>query len=651
MDVRIRTRRDFLKAAGLCASGLVLSGCTDPMITPLPVMTTETPVAPPLPRPNILWITCEDTSPYLGCYGDPYATTPNLNRFASEGLLYTNAYATGPVCSPSRSCLITGMYATSLGTQHLRSEVKLPTQIEPFPKLLRYAGYYCSNNFKEDYNFRDPTIWNDSSPTAHWHNRPAGQPFFSVFNITTTHQSQVNGTDEEFEARYGSKLKPDERHDPKLVPLPPFYPDTPGVRKYWARYYDLITIMDKQVGELLTQLEQDALTQSTIVFFFADHGLGLPRFKRTLYDTGLRVPLVVRVPTLYQRLSPLAAGRTDQLVSFVDFAPTVLALARVPAPGYMQGKPFLGESPAPARDCIYAASSRVDEAYEMSRCIRDRRYKYIRNFMPHLPYAQPSTYCDQAEIMQELRRVWAAGGMAGIEKPFWEPTKPPEELYDTLLDPIEVRNLAGEPEHRQRLETMRRQLRDWMLQTHDTGLLPEAEMYVRATGSTPYEVVQDATRFPQSRILAAAELMGAGPKALPALTEYIEDGDSAVRYWAAEALLALGPEAAEAKEALTQALEDPSPDVRFAAAGALCRLGRCDEAVLVLARGLQDPREPVVLHAARLLQSLGSKATPALTFMELARERCRNVSGSYKNDRHAMFIDWALTRAMENCKK
>jgi len=651
MDVRIHTRRDFLKAAGLCASGLALSGCTDPMIVPLPVMTTETPVAPPLPRPNILWITCEDTSPYLGCYGDPFATTPNLDRFASEGLLYTNAYATGPVCSPSRSCLITGMYATSLGTQHLRSEVKLPTQIEPFPKLLRYAGYYCSNNFKEDYNFKDSTIWNDSSPTAHWRNRPAGLPFFSVFNITTTHQGQVNGTDEEFEAKYGSKLKPSERHDPAQLPLPPFYPDTPAVRKYWARYHDLISIMDKQVGELLTLLEQDALTQSTIVFFFADHGLGLPRFKRTLYDTGLRVPLIVRVPMLYQRLSPLVAGRTDQLVSFVDFAPTVLALARVAAPGYMQGKPFLGESPAPARDCIYGASGRVDEAYEMSRCVRDKRYKYIRNFMPHLSYAQPATYCDQAQIMQELRRVWAAGGMAGIEKPFWEPTKPPEELYDTLLDPIEVRNLAAEPEHRQRLEAMRKQLRDWMLQTHDTGLLPEAEMYIRAADSPPYELVQDATRFPQLRILAAAELMGVGPRALPALTEYIEDGDSAVRYWAAEALLALGPGATEAKDVLTRTLEDPSPDVRFAAAGALCRMGSCDEAVLVLARGLQDPREPVVLHAARLLQSLGSKAAPALPYMEPARERCKNINGSYKNDRHAMFIDWALARAMENLKQ
>jgi N-sulfoglucosamine sulfohydrolase len=292
----------------------------------------------------------------------------------------------------------------------------------------------------------------------------------------------------------------------------------------------------------------------------------------------------------------------------------------------------------------------VDEAYEMARCIRDGRYKYIRNFMPHLSYAQPSTYCDQAEIMQELRRVASQGGMAGIEKPFWEPTKPMEELYDTLLDPIEVHNLARSPEHRQRLESMRKQLWDWMAQTHDTGLLPEAEMHIRAAGSTPYDVVQDAAKFPVSRILAAAELVGAGSKALPALTEYLENADSAVRYWAAEGLLALGSEAAEAKQSLITALEDPCPDVRFAAAGALCKLGSCDEAILVLARGLQDSRGPVVLHAARVLQSLGNKAQPVLNEMESARQQCKNPGGNYRNDNYAMFVDWALTRAIESCK-
>jgi N-sulfoglucosamine sulfohydrolase len=650
MDSEIRTRRDFLKAAGLCVGGLALSGCTEP-ISPSPVRTAATEIEAPWGRPNILWITCEDTSPYLGCYGDPFATTPHLDRLAAEGIVYTNAYSTAPVCSPARSCLITGVYATSLGTQHLRSEVRVPAQIEGLPKLLRIAGYYCSNNFKEDYNFKDVTLWDDSSPTAHWRNRAADQPFFSVFNITCTHQAQVNGSDEEFDAKYGSKLTAAERHDPANLDLPPWYPDTPAVRKYWARYYDLITIMDKQVGELLAQLEGDGLAQRTIVFFFADHGMGLPRFKRTLYDSGLRVPLIVRVPGPYQKLMSLApGGRTDQLVSFLDFAPTVLRLAGVPVPSHMQGVPFLGEGPLPVRDCIFATADRVDEAYEMSRCMRDRRYKYIRNFMPHLPYVQSSEYCDQAEIMQELRRASRDGELAGIEKLFWEPSKPLEELYDTLLDPDEVHNLAASAAHREILERMRRQLRGWMFQTHDTGLLPEAQMHIRTASTTPYEFARDGARYPQLRICAAAELVGAGPNALPALMEYLEDSDSAVRYWAAVGLEALGPEAAKATEALKTALEDPSPNVRFAAAAALCRLGSCDQALYVLAAGLTDPREPVALHAARTLQRIGPKARPVLRQMESARARCRNSDGSYRNNMHATFIDWALKNAIASCQ-
>ncbi|MEN6427710.1 MAG: sulfatase-like hydrolase/transferase [Phycisphaerales bacterium] len=642
------TRRDFLKTAGVCAAGATFAGCVeDGPRYAAPTTQTYYP-----PRPNILWITCEDISPYLGCYGDPLATTPNLNRLAGRSILYTNAYATAPVCSPSRSCLITGVYATSLGTQHLRSEIAIPRRIEPFPKLLRAAGYYCSNNFKEDYNFRDPAIWDDSSQTAHWRKRSAGQPFFSVFNLMTTHQSQINGSDEEFEAKYRSKLAPEERHDPRKMILPPYYPDTPTIRKMWARYYDLITIMDKQVGEILGQLETDAVAESTIVFFFSDHGLGVPRFKRTLYDSGLRVPLLVRVPARYQHLAAFAAGgRADQLVSFVDFAPTVLSLAGVSIPPHMQGRPFLGRMSSSPNEYVVGAAGRVDEAYEMSRCVRDRRFKYIRNFLPHLPYVQPSDYCDQAEIMQELRSVAASGGLAGMEKRFWEPTKPVEELYDTLADPHEVRNLADAPQHTETLDQMRKRLRDWMLETKDVTLLPEAEMHIRAAGSTPYEMVRDPAKCRLSSILDTAELVGQDARILPAMVESLADADSAVRYWAVVYFASLGAEAAPATEALKKLLDDSSPDVRFAAADVLCRLGPCDEALPVLASGLLDSRGPVVLHAARTVQRLGSKAAALVGQMELARDKCKNLDGSYRNDNYAMFIDWALKHALESCKQ
>ncbi len=634
MDVTSVGRRDFLKVSGLVVSGLSVYGCT-----------TKPKAKPTTQRPNILWITCEDTSPSLGCYGDPHAITPNLDRLAAEGMLFTQAFVTAPVCAPVRSCLITGLYATSLGTQHLRSEVALPESIEPFPKLLRRAGYYCSNNYKEDYNFTDNTIWDDSSHSAHWRNRTPGQPFFSVFNIMATHQGQINGTDEEFFEKYRSKLSLEERHDSQSLPLPPYFPDTPMVRNIWARYYDLITIMDKRVGEILLELEEDGLTDDTIVFFFSDHGLGLPRFKRTLYDSGLHIPLIVRSTANFKVMTSQGPGvRTDQLISSIDLPPIVLRLAGVTIPGYMQGEP-LGE-----RQYIFGASSRVDEVYEMSRCVRDKRYKYIRHFMPHLGYIQSSEYPDRAEIMQELRRAFRNGEMTAVQERFWLPVKPLEELYDIQSDPYEMTNLATSTSHRKVLERLRGELWAWMIRTRDTGLLPEGQMHIRATGSTPYEIAHDPQQYRLERILDVAQLVGTGPHVMAVLKANLQDEDSVVRYWAAVAFEAMGPEAAPAKDALERTLGDISPIVRFTVAGVLCQLGDCDRALPVLAEGLDDPRETVVLHAARTLQGLGAKACPIIDRMSAARQRCKDDQGNYKNDDHAMFIDWALKGAIANCQ-
>ncbi len=636
-------RRDFLKAAGLFASALSFSGCTNPD-------GGAESGKPPKDRPNILWITCEDINPRLGCYDDTYAITPNLDELAARGVRYTKAFAIAPVCAPSRSCLITGVYATSLGSQHLRSSVHLPPEIKCFPEYLRAAGYYCSNNYKEDYNFAAPDAWNESSPQAHWRKRAPGQPFFSVFNFTSTHQGQINGSDEEFFAKYRSKLERHERHDPAGITLPPYYPDTPFVRNIWARYYDLITFMDKQVGDLLGQLEADGLADNTIVFFFADHGLGLPRFKRTLYDSGLHVPLLVRFPDRYGHLAPARAGRsTDRLVSFVDFAPTVLRVVGLPVPGYMQGSAFLGPRPGRAREYVFGAASRVDEVYEMSRSVRDKRYKYIRNYMPHLPYIQPSEYPDRAEIMQELRRVAAGGGLTNPQEFWWLPAKPVEELYDTQSDPHEINNLADAPKHNRTLRHLRKVLEQWMIETRDTGLLPEAEMHIRCAESTPYEMAKKPGGYPIQRILAAADLVGKGPAKLPELIELLTDRDGAVRYWAALGLAALGKEAAPATEALEESLKDGHPDVRFVAATTLCKLGACEKALFVLAEGLEDPRETVVLRAAREIQGIGPAACPIALQMCKAKARCRKADGSYKNNNHAAFIDWALKYALANC--
>ncbi|MBN2137058.1 MAG: sulfatase-like hydrolase/transferase [Sedimentisphaerales bacterium] len=641
----LKQRRDFLKAVGLLASGFVVSGCAS-SAKRLSGRTTRQ-------RPNILWITCEDVSPqYLGCYGDDYATTPNLDRFASRGIRYTEAFATAPVCAPVRSCLITGIYATSTGTQHLRSDVNMPGQIKCFPRYLRDAGYYCTNNYKKDYNFKDVGVWDESSSEAHWRNRKPGQPFFSVFNFTSTHQGQINGPDEQFFETYRSKLKPDRVHDGDKITLPPYYPDTPFVRKIWARYYDLITFMDKQVGDLLGQLEADGLADETIVFFFSDHGMGLPRFKRTLYDSGLHVPLMVRFPQKYRRLAPLSPGSTTaRLVSFVDLAPAILNLLEMPIPNFMQGSPFLGPGSSAPRKYIFGAASRVDEVYELQRCVRDRRYKYIRNYMPHLPYIQPSEYPDRAEIMQELRRAAAEDKLTGPQRSWWLPGKPIEELYDTLQDPHEIKNLAESPAHQNVIRKMRKVLRGWIIQTHDTGFMPEAEMHIRSKGSTPYKTARNPRKYPIGEVLAAAELVGASENKMPEMLDCLDSRDAAARYWAVVALTALGEKAQQAANALTNTLADRSCNVRFAAAATLCRLGKCAGALGVLAEGLGDNRETVVLHAAREIQSIGAMARPIIPQIEQARKECKNADGSYKNNNHAMFIDWALKSALENCRK
>jgi len=383
----------------------------------------------PASRPNILWITCEDISAHIGCYGDKFAKTPTIDRLAEEGVRYTNAFATAPVCTPARSCLITGVYASSLGTQHLRGPSRPPKQIRCFSEYLRKAGYYCTNNVKEDYNFPTPkTAWDESSGKANWRKKKPGQPFFAVFNFVTTHQSRIRFSDAQF-ADLTKRLTPDQRHDPAKAPLPPYYPDTPVVRRDVARLYDLITAMDYQTADILKQLEEDGLADDTIVFFYSDHGDGMPRHKRWLHDSGTHVPLVIRFPKKYQHLAPGKPGSTtDRMVSFADFAPTVLSLTGLKIPPYMQGRAFLGKQAGQPWEHLVAIRDRVDEVYEFSRSVRDKRYRYIRNYMPHRPRLQHSDYSERTPTRKELRRLAAAGKLTGAVKDFMSPTKPAEEL-------------------------------------------------------------------------------------------------------------------------------------------------------------------------------------------------------------------------------
>lgn len=434
-------------------------------------------------HPNVLWITVEDMSPRLPSYGDSTAVTPNIDRLAEEGVRYTRFFANVPVCAPARSSIITGMYATSYGAQHMRTmrrtaalsqitdpellaiptyEAVPPPEAKMFPEYLRAHGYYTTNNGKEDYQFAPPeTAWDESSGRAHWRNRPdPDQPFFAVFNIGATHESQVwERADDPMDI------------DTSLVELPPYYPDTPIVRRDLARHYDNIQIMDSEVGEILQQLEEDGLLEETIVFFFSDHGDGLPRAKRWLYDSGLHVPFIIRWP------DGRDTGTIDEeLHSFVDLAPTMLSLANIPIPDHMQGQAFLGEQRSPPRRYVYATKDRMDPALDNARATRDTRFKYIYNYHPDRPFVQFLPYRDQMALMRELLQYHEEDRLEGPERLWFRQTKPAEELYDTVDDPHEINNLADDPAYREKLEELRAELVRWQEETGDLALIPETEL-------------------------------------------------------------------------------------------------------------------------------------------------------------------------------
>lgn len=420
--------------------------------------------------PNVLWIVADDMSFELGAYGDRAARTPNLDRLARDGVRYTNAFATSGVCAPSRAALITGMYATSIGAHHMRSrqggyQPVPPPEVKTFTEHLRAAGYYASSQGKLDYQFSGVsggaprTNWDD--PDGSYRGRAPGQPFFAYHTIFDTHESQLFGT------------RP-VTTDPATVAVPPYYPDTPAVRVELARHYDNVASLDARVGELLAALEEDGAADDTVVFFFADNGRPLPRDKRWVYDGGTHSPLIVRWPG---HLRPGATS--DELVSFVDLAPTALALAGVPVPAYLPGRVFLGAHRQPPPELVFAAEDRNDEATDRIRLVRDERWAYVRNYQPETPYGQPIAFRDALATMREIVRLHDLGELLPPADWYYGETKPVEELYDTLVDPFQVENLADRPEHRERLARMRAAHERWVIETGDLGAVPEPELAER----------------------------------------------------------------------------------------------------------------------------------------------------------------------------
>ncbi|MDF1860489.1 MAG: sulfatase-like hydrolase/transferase [Verrucomicrobiales bacterium] len=606
---------------------------------------SPTPVSGGEERPNIVWITAEDMSPTLGCYGDKYANTPNLDAFAKESVRYTHAFAAAPVCSPSRSTLITGMWAPSLGTSQMRSGFPIPAEVKGFPSYLREAGYFTTNRVKTDYNTADANrlieeSWNASTPEAHWRSdkREKGQPFFSVFNHMTSHQSRTMVWPyEAFQEHVQSELSAEEVHDPDKAPIPPYYPDTETVRKTVARFYDCVTVMDKQVGRLLAELEEDDQAENTIVFFYSDHGSGMPRHKRLLHDSGMHVPLMIRFPEKWKHLAPAAPGETlDRLVTFVDYPATVLSLLGLEVPDYMQGEIFLGKDAAPEPHYVYGFRDRVDEVFDMSRSIRSDRFLYIRNFLPHQSWNPPSVFSDLGKIRRDITAYAAINGdkLTVAQRHYAGPTRPVEEFYDTEADPHNVNNLAlGDMsgEIRKALDHHRAMLAVKRMEILDTGAIPEtvmadfleeegAPMRTITTGGTNHRPDLDAA-------WAAADKVGFGTK--EELLELLDSGDDYVRFWGIIGLRHLAHDDQQLLELLYDSMDDVSAPVRIEMASWMAHASENNrlEALRVLGRELENANWWTALRACRALELLGEKARPMLPFMKRVYRTTRNSPG------------------------
>jgi N-sulfoglucosamine sulfohydrolase len=537
----------------------------------------------PQDKPNILWIVSEDNSAsYTHCYGNAYATTPNIDRLAEQGFLYTHAYCNSPVCAPARNAILTGAYAASNGNEQMRSNYPTSEAVGTYARYMREAGYYCTNNSKTDYNSStiDPSkIWDESSNKASYKNRPAGKPFFAVFNLMTSHESCLHQSIPE------EKL----RHDPARVILAPYHPDTKEMRHDYAQYYDKIEDMDAQVGQLLKELENAGLADNTIVLYYGDNGGVIARSKRYVYDSGTRIPFVIRIPEKFKKLWPAnrPGEKVDRIITFVDLAPTLLSIAGHSIPEYMQGHVFLGEQKSPEPEYAFMTRNRMDERYDLSRAVCDKRYRYIRNFMPFRIYGQHIDYLFNAPSARSWEQEWQAGRCNAVQGVFWQ-TKPAEELYDLEQDPWEIHNLAYDQDYQTIRDRMRKALTHWMVEIKDVGLIPETEYKALAGNGSMYDYMR-SDACPLGDLIQASgwAILGKQDDIKPGI-DYIHSSYNAVRYWGVTGLLMRKGGARKAIPELEKLAADPSAAVRTLAAEALHGLGVKDAAWKMYADLLND---------------------------------------------------------------
>lgn len=595
-------------------------------------------------KPNILWIVSEDNSTYyMNCYGNAYATTPNIDRLAQEGFLYTHAYCNSPVCAPARNAILTGAYAASNGNEHMRSNYATSAEVGTYAQYMREVGYYCTNNAKTDYNSAtiDPKmIWDESSAKASYKNRPAGKPFFAVFNLMTSHESSIH-----------QSIPPEKlRHDPGQVILAPYHPDTKEMRHDYAQYFDRIEDMDAQVGQLLKELDESGLADNTIVFYYGDNGGILARSKRYVYESGTHVPFVVRIPEKYKNLWPASSPgeKVNRIITFVDLAPTMLSIAGHAIPSYMQGHIFLGDRKSPDPAYAFMTRGRMDERYDLSRAVRDNKYRYIRNFMPFRIYGQHLDYLFNAPSAQSWERAWRAGTCNTLQTAFWQ-TKPVEELYDIEKDPWEIRNLAADPAYKEVLEGMRKELTHWMVEIRDVGLIPETEYDRFAGNSSMYDYMRSESCPLEMLIQASGWAILGKPADLKPGIAYLRNSHSAVRYWGVTGLLIRKEYAREAIPELEKMGSDPSAAVRTLAAEALHGLGEKEVAWKMYTDMLNDTvtfdmtDRNFALNSVDAINDRGSVIEAAVR--KLYEDRKSKLKGfSRYNEYDALMAEWLLKK-------
>ncbi len=538
-----------------------------------------------LPKPNVLWLVSEDNSPYIGVYGDTVTRTPNIDKLAETGVVYNNAFANSPVSAPSRNTIITGIYANSLGNHQMRSEYKAPAFVKLFPQYLKDAGYYTSNCEKEDYNVSKishpwKACWNESSLKATYKNRQPGQPFFHVINFGITHESMMFDSIPDQELRF----------KPKDMAMFPYHPDTKDFRHDYAQYYHRVSQLDDEIGEVIDDLKKQGLFENTIVFYYSDHGGVLPRAKRYLFESGLRVPLIVHVPEMYKHLMPEKIGtHTDRMVSFVDLAPSILNLLGLEIPRHMQGKPFLGKNVAESSEYVFGFRGRMDKKYDLMHTARSNQYRYIRNYYPERIYGQYLEYLWGSRAVRDWERLNKTDKLNDIQSAYWK-TKPYEELYDIVNDPHNIRNLASDRKYAKVLAQMSKATNKWIRETRPLDVFPEPMMVEIDKKSTLWDSIK-GTNYPLMKIHEVAQMSArASKKDFNKLFTYTNDKNPVIAFWAIKSMFQYGNELKEGGyiSELKKNLTHQELYIQNLTANLLLSLGEKVDCKVLIQRGLQS---------------------------------------------------------------